>query len=82
LVENVVLVIPDGVRGEEMGQFVAARVLICPLLHGFEHIALNLNMIVARRRVMEGTEDVVNDLVDRHTSVFPCKENTTRFVSY
>ncbi|KAI6763073.1 hypothetical protein HG530_009053 [Fusarium avenaceum] len=61
-----------------MGKFVAARVLICPLLHGLEHIALNLNLIVACRRMMEGTEDVVNDLVDRDTSVFPCKENTTR----
>lgn len=65
-----------------MGKFVAARVLICPLLHGLEHIALNLNLIVACRRMMEGTEDVVNDLVNRDTSVFPCKENTTRFVSF
>lgn len=63
-----------------MGKFVAARVLICPLLHGLEHIALNLNLIVACRRMMEGTEDVVNDLVDRDTSVFPCKENTRNCV--
>jgi hypothetical protein len=80
LVENVVLVILDRVRGEKMGQFVAARVLICPLLHSLEHIALNLHMIIARRRVMEGTEDVINNLIDRDTSVFPCKENTRNCV--
>ena len=55
----------------------AARMLIDPVLDGAEHVLLNLDVIVAQGRVVEGPQHVVDNFVDRHAGVFPCVENTT-----
>jgi hypothetical protein len=50
---------------------VATGVLIGPGFDRLEHITLNVNTIVAEGRVMESAEDVINNLIDRNTRVFP-----------
>lgn len=82
LVKNVVLMILDRVGGEKMSKLVAAGVLVGPLLDSLEHVTLDLDMVVASSRVVERTEDVVDDFVDRDPSVFPSIEDATRMVSY
>lgn len=65
-----------------MSKFVAAGVLVSPLLDSLEHVTLDLDMIVPSSRVVESTQDIVDDFVDRYASVFPSIEDTTRMVSY
>lgn len=75
LIKNVVLMVLDRVGGEKMSKLVAAGVLVGPLLDSLEHVTLDLDMIVPSSRVVESTEDVVNDFVDRNASVFPSIED-------
>lgn len=81
LVKNVVLMVLDRVGGEKMSKLVAAGVFVGPLLDSLEHVTLNLDMIVPSSRVVESTEDVVNDFVDRNASVLPSIEDAARTVS-
>jgi hypothetical protein len=76
LVKDVVLVVPDRLGREKVGKLVAARVLIGPIFHSFEHVSLNLDMVVASSRMVECPEDIVNDLVHRNTSVLPGIQNS------
>jgi hypothetical protein len=82
LIKNVVLMILDRVGGEKVSKLVAAGVLVSPLLDSLEHVTLDLDMIIASSGVVERTEDVVNDLVNRDAGVFPSIEDATRIVSY
>lgn len=59
-----------------MSKLVAAGVLVSPLLDSLEHVTLDLDMIVPSSRVVESTQDIVNDFVDRYASVFPSIEDT------
>ena len=49
----------------------AAGILVYPEAHSLEHVLLDLNVIVTRSRVVEGAEDVVDDLVDGDAGVLP-----------
>lgn len=71
LVEDVVLVVLDGLGGEDAVDLVAAWVLVGPGFNGLEHVALDFDTIAAESGVVEGLEDIVNDLVDRHVGVLP-----------
>lgn len=83
LVEDVVFALLDGLRRQEVVDVVAARMLIDPVLDCAEHVPLNLNMVVTQGRVVEGTQHVVDNFVNRHAGVFPCVKNPalTRHVS-
>ena len=72
LVKNVVLVVPDGIGREKMSKLVATRVLVGPILHGLEHIPVNLDRVVTGSGMMECTEHIVDNFIHRNTSVFPC----------
>lgn len=69
--ENVVLAVLDGLGAEHAVKLVAAGVLIGPDAHGLEHVLLDLDAVVARGRVVEGAQDIVDDLVDGYAGVFP-----------
>jgi hypothetical protein len=45
--------------------------LIGPSLYGLEHVALDFNTLTAKGRVVESSKDIVDDLVNWHTGVFP-----------
>ena len=64
-----------------MGKLMATRVLVGPVLHGLEHIPVNLDGVVAGSGMMECTEHIVDNFIHGNTSVFPCIQDTTRFVS-
>lgn len=81
LVKDVVLVVPDRLGREEVGKLVATRVLVSPIFHGLEHISLDLDVVVASSRMVERSEDIVNDLVHGDTRVLPGIQNSSRFFS-
>lgn len=81
LIKNVVLVVSDGIGREKVGKLVATRVLVGPVLHGLEHIPVNLDGVVAGSGMMECTEHIVDNFIHGNTSVFPRIQDTTRFVS-
>jgi hypothetical protein len=70
-VEDMVLVVLDGLRREEMSKLMAARVLVSPLLHRVEHVTLNLNAIAAGSGVVECAENVIHDFVNGNRGVLP-----------
>lgn len=72
-----VLTILDTLGPEETIQVLAVVVLISPLTDGVEHIALDFNALLASCGVVECTEDVVADIVNRYTRVLPCIQDTT-----
>lgn len=76
LVKDVVLVVPDRLGREEVGKLVATRVLVSPIFHGLEHISLDLDVVVASSRMVERSEDIVNDLVHGDTRVLPGIQNS------
>lgn len=67
----------DRVAREEIVELVAPGVGVGPLAHGVEHVFLYLDALVADGWVVEGTEDIIDDLVYRDAGVFPSVEDTT-----
>lgn len=76
LIEDVVLSLLDGVGGKGTIQLMALRVLVCPLLHGLEHGPLDLDIFVAQGGVVEGSQNIVHDFINRDIGMLPCVENT------
>lgn len=74
--ENVVFTSLDRLGREKMRQLMLMGTLIHPLANRLEHVSLYLYSVVAGCRVVESPEDVINDLVDGHSRVFPCVKNT------
>lgn len=54
----------------------ATGMLISPLLDSIEHVALNLDIIIPGRRMMERTENIIHNFVYRNRCVLPGIENT------
>jgi hypothetical protein len=48
-----------------------------PAANRLEHFTLDLTALITNGGVMEGLEDVVDDLVHRNTGVLPGVENAT-----
>lgn len=71
-----VLVILNRLGTKEMSKLMAARVLISPLLDSRKHVALDLDVIVACSRMVESTDNVVDDLVDGNIGILPSIEHT------
>lgn len=71
LIEDVVLVVFDRLGVKDAVDLVATRMLIGPSLYGLEHVALDIDTLTAKSRVVESSEDVVNNLVNWHTGVLP-----------
>lgn len=63
-----------------MLELVAVGRLLRPLAHRLEHVALDLDPLVARCRVMEGTQHVVDYFVHGHARVLPCVQDSAVFV--
>lgn len=53
--------------------------LICPLSHRLEHISLDLDSLIASCWVVESPEDVINNLINRHTRILPGIQNSPVF---
>lgn len=79
-VEDVVLARLDGFRGEDAFEFVATRVLIGPHSYCLEHVTLNFDIFAAQGWVVEGPDDVVDDLIYGDIGVFPGKDDATEVV--
>lgn len=79
--KDVVLLLLDGLGRQQMSDFVTARVLIIPCAHRVEHVALDLDVLIAKRGVVEGAKDVVHDLVNGDVGVLPSKEHTPSSIS-
>lgn len=62
--ENVVLVMLDRLGREEMTKFMAAGMLISPLLDCVEHVALNLDLITAGGGMVECAQNIVHDFIN------------------
>lgn len=75
LVQDVVLVVADGLGGQEMVEVVAVGCLVGPLSDCVEHVLLNGHALVADGGVVEGAEDVVDDFVDGDVGIFPGVED-------
>lgn len=50
--------------------------LVGPFFNGLEHIPLNFDTVVAEGGVVEYAEDVVDDLINGDTWIFPGVQNT------
>lgn len=74
--ENVVLARLDGLRPENLVQLVPVRGLFGPLAHRVEHVALDLDGVVAQRRVVEGPQNIVDHLVNGDAWVLPRIQNS------
>jgi hypothetical protein len=68
----------DGGGAEDVVQAVALGVLVDPFLDGVEHVAVDLEVLVACGGVVEDVEDVVDYLVDGDAGVFPGVEDAAR----
>lgn len=77
--EDVVLVVPDRLGREQLVQPVAVGRLLGPPAHRLEHVALDGDALVARGRVVEGAQHVVDHLVDGHAGVLPGVEDPAFF---
>ena len=69
--EDVVLVVADRLGREQLAEAVAVRRLLRPLAHRLEHVAVDLDALVACRRVVERAQHVVDDLVGGDARVLP-----------
>lgn len=58
-----------------MVEVAAVRVLVDPFLDGVEHVAVDLEVLVAHGGVVEDVEDVVDYFVDGDAGVFPGVED-------
>lgn len=74
------LVVPacfDGSGPEDVVEVAAVRILVYPFLDRVEHVAVDLEVLVARGGVVEDVEDVVDYLVYGDAGVFPGVEDAT-----
>jgi hypothetical protein len=62
-------------------QLVATRMLVNPVLDGVEHVALDFDAIVSQGWMVEGSQDIVDDLVHGHARVLPGIEDASGQVS-
>jgi hypothetical protein len=61
---------------------VAARMLSRPLANRVEHISLYFQSLIAKRGMVERPKNVIDDLVDGNTGIFPGVQNTTAKYQY
>lgn len=47
-----------------------------PGLNGAEHVSLDLNMLITKGRMVECSQDVVDDFIDGYIGVLPSVEHT------
>ena len=67
-----VLVVLDGVGGKETAvELIPVLGLSTPFSYRLKHVTLKGVMLIANGRVMEGTEHIVDHLVNRDTWVLP-----------
>lgn len=66
----------DRLGGEEVGELVAARVLVGPLLDSGKHVTLDLNIVASSSRVVKCADHIVDDFVNGDRRVLPSIENS------
>jgi hypothetical protein len=57
------------------------RLFFHPFSYCREHVAVDLAVLISNSRMMENMHNVVHDLVNWNTWIFPCIENTPPSVS-
>lgn len=60
-----------------MLKLVAVTRLLRPLADRVEHVTVNLNGLVAQGWMVERSEDIVRDFVDRNTGILPCIKDSS-----
>ena len=80
-VKDVVFPLLYGLGRQQARDLAAPRVLVIPLTHCVEHVTLDLDVLIAESRVVEGAEDVVYDLVGGDVGVLPREQHAPRSVS-
>lgn len=63
--QDVVLAILDRFRAKNMIKIIASWVLINPFTDRLKHFTLDFDPLVAKSRVVESAEHIVNNLFDR-----------------
>lgn len=55
----------------------AVWLFVDPFSNSVEHVPMDLEVLVAERRVMKNTYNVIHHLINRYSRVLPSIENTT-----
>jgi hypothetical protein len=76
LLQDVVLTFFDRLGGEDGLELVALWVFVSPLLDRREHVSVELYVVVAKARMVESSQDIVGNFVDRHSRILPRVEDT------
>lgn len=75
ILQDVVLALLDRFRAKEVAEVVTTGMSVGPVLDGAEHLALDLDVVVASCGVMESPEDIVDDFFDWNVGVLPGVED-------
>lgn len=59
----------------------AARVFVGPLSDSLEHVSMNFDAFIAKRRMMQGAKNIVSDFVSGYINVLPGEKDATSAVS-
>ena len=73
-----ILSVVDGLRAEDTIKVAATRVLVCPLPDGVEHLSLDLDTFIPNGWMMESSDDIIHNFVNRYARVLPCVQDTSR----
>lgn len=76
LLQDVILTLLDRLGGEDGLELVALWVFVCPLLDCREHVSMELYVVVAKARMVEGSQDIISNFVDRDSRILPCVKDT------
>ena len=67
----------DRLGSQDVVQLMAAGVLVSPLADRAEHVAMDLDTLIANGRMVECANEIIDHLIYRDARVFPSIENTT-----
>jgi hypothetical protein len=67
----------DGCRTKDMVEVATVWLLVNPFSYGVEHVAMNLEVLIAESWMMKNTKDIIHHLVDRNSWVLPGIENSS-----
>lgn len=66
-----ILTLLDRLGTQDAIEVTATGMLIRPLLDCVEHVAMDLNVLVAESGVMEGTDNIVDNFIYGYTRILP-----------
>lgn len=77
LFQNMVLSSLDGFRRKHAVKFMTTWMLVGPQLDSFIHVSVNFNALVSQSRMVECTQHIVDNFVNRYIGIIPGKDNAT-----